>query len=293
MAPRSRKSEEKPMTNSGRRLSGLPTCYGPKLDQFEHHHLPVHFIQLLSDPEAAAHSHVFEVNIGAHKYALKVVCNHRVSFDKPKWKQFRFYDIAEDEFGLNEIELEDPDLILQVDPFFAECRAFGRIKEKDGNGILAVECLGYLHIPAIREAEMDQKFEELDWNRPSEEYEMEPSERTPFRAIVKRLISSQTTWNAATARGIKRNLKALNAAGVYVFDIDPRNFVGGQLVDLSVSWTEPHVLFRTRHPLEIKSRRKTDLSRFDVMMEDLQIRNAPRALPNPHYLRKLRSNEKP
>lgn len=289
MPPRSRKVKQKPVKTSSISLNGLPTCAGPKLEQFKHCHLPVQLIRLLSDPEAAAHSHVFEVKIGAENYALKVVCRHQPPFDKPKGKQFRFYDIAEDEFGLDESEIEDPDLISQVDPFFAECRAFGRIKEKHGNGILAVECLGYLHLPAKQEAEMNQKFHGLDWDRPKEEYEMEPSERTPFRAIVKRFVSSQTEWNATTARKVKRNLKALNAVGVYVFDVEHRNFVGGQLVDLSASWTEPHVLFRTRHPREVQSRRETDLARFDEMMEELQIHNAPRALPNRQYTAKLRS----
>lgn len=102
-------------------------------------------------------------------------------------------------------------------------------------------------------------------------------------------MPQQTTWNAATARKILRSLRALNAAGVYVFDVRARNFVGGQLVDFSASWTEPHVLFRTRDPDEVESRRKIDLARFDVMMVDQQIRNAPRGLPNRQYTAKLRS----
>lgn len=207
-------------------------------------------------------------------------------------RQFRFYDIAEDEFGLSDIEIANPDLALQLDPFYAECRAFGRIKERSSNGALAVECFGYLYLPADREMEMEQRFQAADWDRPTEEYEVEALHRKPFRAIVKKLISAPTTWSAATAKRILHNLKALNASGVYVFDVRARNILGGQLVDFSASWTEPHVLFRTRDPDEIASRRERDLARFDVMMKDLQIRNAPRGLPNRHYTAKLRSARK-
>lgn len=269
--------------------NALPQCEGPKLEQFLDAHLPVEFIQLLSDHETAAHSHVFEVKIGAGKYALKVVCRHRTHHDSLNSKQFRFYDIAEDELGLSDNEIKDPDLAIQLDPFFAECRAFGRIKEQRRNGTLAIECLGYLYLPADREMEMNQRFRATDWDRPSEEYEVESSHRKPFRAIVKRLILEPTTWNVVTARTILRNLRALNTSGVYVFDVRARNILGGQLVDFSASWTDPHVLFRTRAPGEIESRKERDLARFDVMMKDLQIRNAPRGLPNRQYTAKLRS----
>ena len=289
MPRRPRKLERTPEKGSDKLLKGLPECAGPKLEQFPHCHLPVQFLRLLSDPETAAHSHVFEVKIGTDKYALKVVSRHHMLSIISKSRQFRFYDIAEDEVGLDETEIADPDLAVQLDPFFAECRAFGRIKEQQGNGTLAVECFGYLHLPASREAELDQRFQQMHWDRPDEEYELEPSRRTSFRAIVKRLIPQQTIWNGATARKILRNLRALNAAGVYVFDVRAVNIVGGKLVDFSASWTEPHVLFRTRDPGEVESQRKMDLARFDVMMLDQQIRNAPRGLPNRQYIAKLRS----
>lgn len=189
---------------------------------------------------------------------------------------------------MSDCETENADLPLQVDPFFAECRAFGRINEKGGNGQLAVQCFGYLYVSAERERELWKKFQAGDWGRPDEEYEQEISQRRPFRTIVKKLLCEETTWNFKTARKTLRNLKALNAIGVYIFDVRARNIKGGQFVDFSASWTEPHILFETRDIDEVNSRKEEDLVMFDIMMEEQQIRNAPRGLPNREYCEKLR-----
>ena len=276
--------------NRETRHSSQPPCPGPKLQQFQAHGRPIEFVRLISDRETAAHSHVFEVKIGAIHYALKVVRTYVWSYCAiDQSEQFRYYDLEEDELGLSDCENEDPDLPFQVDPFFAECRAFGRINEKSKNRKLAVECFGYLYISAEREVELWRRFQAGGWARPSEEYDLEVSQRQSFRAVVKQLVPEETTWNARIAKRILRNIKTLNALGVYVFDVRSQNIVGGKLVDFSASWTEPHVLFQTRDDDEVFSRKEEDLVMFDTMMEDLQIQNAPRARPNHEYCKKLRS----
>ena len=203
--------------------------------------------------------------------------------------QFRYYQLEEDELGLSDSEFENPDLPLQVDPFFAECRAFGRIIEHGENGLLAVECFGHLYVPAEREKELLKKFEIIDWGRPDQEYEQQASQRQPLRAIVKKFVSGETKWNSKTSKKILSNLKALNAIGIYVFDVRAHNMICGHFVDFSASMVEPHILFETRDREEVASRRKRDLNMFDVMMEEQQVKNAPRALPNARYVKKLRS----
>ena len=148
--------------------------------------------------------------------------------------QFRFYQLEEDEPGLSDCEAENPDLQFQIDPFFQECRAFGRIIEKGLNGLLAVHCFGYLHISADRERELYRRFEVGGWNRPNREYEQDVARRSPFRAIVKELVPQETTWTLKTSRKILRNLKALNEIGVYIFDVKPPNITDGQFVDFSL-----------------------------------------------------------
>ena len=54
-------------------LTLLPHCKGPKLGPFSSRPPRIDFIDYLSDPETAAHAHVFEVEIGGVRYALKIV----------------------------------------------------------------------------------------------------------------------------------------------------------------------------------------------------------------------------
>ena len=49
-----------------------------------------------------------------------------------------------------------PDDILQahMDPFYNECRAYGRLEEANLNGKVAVRCQGYMTFPAEYEEEL-------------------------------------------------------------------------------------------------------------------------------------------
>lgn len=54
-----------------------------------------------------------------------------------------------------------PDLILEGHcyPFYAECRAYVRIKAKEGRNSLAVPCHDFLDIAAEKEKELYQDFQ--------------------------------------------------------------------------------------------------------------------------------------
>ena len=69
-----RRARQEPRTLSAPVYRGLiPRIDGPKLDEFVHRDAIIEFRALLSDPDSEGQSHVFEVKIGSHIYALKVV----------------------------------------------------------------------------------------------------------------------------------------------------------------------------------------------------------------------------
>ena len=86
------------------------------------------------------------------------------------------------------------DDLLQAhsDPFYNECRAYGRLQDKNLNGKVAVRCHGYITLPASVEEQLKRKFLVSDWDRPGDEYSKPVSQRQPFRAIVKDLIQKET-----------------------------------------------------------------------------------------------------
>ena len=75
--------------------------------------------------------------------------------------QFKFYDDKKDRAGLfaEEADLVPvPLLRAHMDPFYNECRAFGKIVESELNGKVAVKCYGYLTVSVRREKELQRKF---------------------------------------------------------------------------------------------------------------------------------------
>lgn len=81
-----------------------------------------------------------------------------------------------------------------MDPFYNECRAYGRLNVANQNGKIAVQCHGYLTIPAAMEVELEKRFNIVIWDRPSEEYDKPVFKRQPFRALVKDLIREEENF---------------------------------------------------------------------------------------------------
>ncbi|KAL8853717.1 MAG: hypothetical protein Q9221_001528 [Calogaya cf. arnoldii] len=264
----------------------LPQCKGSKLHAFVDDDASLEFVRLLSDPGEDGAAHVFEVLIGGKPYALKV---------------FKYYDEEEDHLAMDESKratLSQPvgggyiplhHLDHYLDPFFNECRAYGKLVEKDLNGKVAVYCHGYLILPAQYEEDLEQQFEGLGWNRPFEEYDKPPADRQPLRAIVKELVPEDTDWKPRVAVKILRHLKMIRKLGIYVMDIKPENYKGGLLVDFSVALTEPHFIFDIKPAFQIQGYKNEDLRAFDAMMRDQQVRTTVRAFRNMQTTRKLRS----
>ncbi|KAI0975665.1 kinetochore Sim4 complex subunit FTA2-domain-containing protein [Xylaria arbuscula] len=278
----------------------VPPCEGPKLEAFERFQDEIEFLGLLScDPTSmesrTGHSYVFDVRIGNERFALKV---------------FKFYDAAEDRYEITaplRRKVSDETLTFHTDPFFAECRAYGRINQYyEGLGntagrtlgrsrpgsrnvntrLLAVPCYGYITLSPDYELLFRDKFDIFDWNRPDLE-DSNHDTRKPFRALVKKLIPSQVS--ILNPRRMLGDLKKLRKLGIFTRDIYARNYKDGLLVDFSVAWTEPHWCMTAMGPYQLGCEKRSDLNLFDEMIKREKVKTVVRATRNYLYCRKLRS----
>jgi Kinetochore Sim4 complex subunit FTA2 len=196
--------------------------------------------------------------------------------------------------------ITDDEIEGQADPFYAECRAFGRINESIQKGRkkpIAVGCHGFLSIPADKEEFFARRFDIVDWDRP-EDWLKDLTQRQPFRAIVKDLILEDTEVTEKAIRTMRIELKALNSLKIYVKDISRTNYKGGHIVDFSSAWTYPHFMFRrdVGDQDEIESDKKEDLWLFDKMVQEefglqISVRTISRPGGEGSLRWKLRSNK--
>lgn len=204
--------------------------------------------------------------------------------------QFKFYDPAEHAIGLHDRDVPEDLIIDHLDPFHAECRAYGCIEDYGCNGTVAVRCYGFLNVSAKREDELAQRFETLDWDRPSNEYDLPLQKRQPFRAIVKELIHEKIPFKANMITRMKIDLLRLRKMEVYPQDIRADNYRCGKLLDFSVSYTAPHIMLsdNIRHIEHIDDDIAHELVLFDRMIEESGFPTSVRMTPNQETLRKLR-----
>ena len=209
--------------------------------------------------------------------------------------QFKFYDVEEERAGLldKENDLVSDDLLrAHSDPFYNECRAYGRLEEKKLNGKAAVHCYGYIPIPADKEAQLLREFDVGDWDRPGDEYDKPASQRQPFRAIVKDLVLKDVPLTAKMADKMLTDLKRIRRIGVYPGDIRSRNYMAGLLIDFSTARTEPFYLFNLRpgrHTLMLKS---TDLYMWEEIRKENKLNTRLRAVRDKEYCANLRPRKK-
>ena len=209
--------------------------------------------------------------------------------------QFKYYDDKEDVAGLDDSEMEEAPIDLihaHMDPFYNECRAFGRIIEANLNGKIAVHCFGYITIPAEKEEELRQRFNVGAWGWPVEDSAKEGNQREPFRAIVKELIRHDTPFTEKLFKKILRDLKRMRRLGVYPMDVEARNYKGGLLLDMGVAMTNPHFLFDIKPAWQVRYFQLDDLTKYENMARDSGVSKWPRALRNEEYCTKLRPARK-
>ncbi|KAI1273456.1 kinetochore Sim4 complex subunit FTA2-domain-containing protein [Xylaria sp. FL0933] len=273
----------------------MPPCEGPQLKPFRHFR-KIEFLKLLScDPlseECATGSgYVFDVRIDKERFALKM---------------FRFYDAADARYDFSwpsPRKISDETLAFHSDPFFAECRAYGRINqyyEDLANKTLrskyrqrygkirlpAVPCYGYTTLPAEFESSLRKRFRVSEWDRPEREVSKQ-AKRQPFRCLVKKLIDSRVS--ILNPRRMLADLKQLRKLGIYTRDIHARNYKDGLLVDFSIAWTKPHWCMEAMGPYQRGGVLQRELVMFDNMIEYEEVKTTVRASRNTYYCFKLRT----
>ncbi|KAH8749534.1 kinetochore Sim4 complex subunit FTA2-domain-containing protein [Diaporthe sp. PMI_573] len=173
-------------------------------------------------------------------------------------------------------------VIYYTDPFFAECRAYGRIEEAVANKRLgikdqsAVKCHGYIYLGdkdmrMLERMGLDLRTEVLDVKL---RRALDGGGRV--RAIVKDLAPSHTTVNSRNIRVSLSRVRKFNELQIYNRDIRADNFIGGKVVDFGSSWTEPHIILDALEPDDAEDSRLEDLVMFDDMIEEEKIKTRPK-----------------
>ncbi|KAJ3574334.1 hypothetical protein NPX13_g4399 [Xylaria arbuscula] len=244
--------------NTGR----LPPGGGPSLREFRYAGAPIEWIKRLDDEDREDNqAFIYKVRIASRNYALKVF-----KFSSPKDDGF-YWGI-----GLQH-ELPMKKAIFYTDPFYAECRAYGRIEDGRVDR--------HSRVPRGLDLETDVIDDDV--------YEALEGD-TRVRAIVKHLDESPKSLHArnigrawTSVRLLKKSLK------IYNMDIRADNFIGHRIVDFGSSWTEPHELLRyldKRGKIVAGHKRAIDTQHFDDMIEEEEIPTRLRVVPwSRHQLR--------
>lgn len=177
---------------------------------------------------------------------------------------------------------------LQSDPFYNECRAYGRLIECNVNGKVAVRCHGHMAILAAREEELARRFGVHTWDRPEVDLKLSVTKRQPFRAIVKDLIKDDRQLNEKKLIKMRKDLLKMHKMGLYPQDVRERNYGGGLLLDFSIAITKPHWVFETKRPWWIRAMKNDDKIMLQEIMLDSGVETWERVVRNREYCMKLR-----
>ncbi|KAI0809970.1 kinetochore Sim4 complex subunit FTA2-domain-containing protein [Xylaria sp. FL0064] len=192
----------------------LPPCPGPKLAAFRHQNAQIKWLERLDtdgEGESTTQACVYKVEIESKVYALKIF-----KFFDPETIRYYWELQLRGSVPLNEI-------IYYTDPFFAECRAYGRIKEaRVTRGIrekLAVPCHGYLFLTKDDERRLKRDGVSLGSRSLSNELRPPHLDTNLVRAIVKDFEPRPSGLNSKNVRLALRKLKRLNDIQVYNGDV--------------------------------------------------------------------------
>lgn len=177
-----------------------------------------------------------------------------------------------------------------LDPFYAECRAFGLLVEKKKDDTLAVRCHGYAFLSATLEHRIRQQFGISNWNRHLED------EGQPLRAIIKDYIVYNSVCGRKKFPKMRENVLKLNELGIYNMDIREDNYRGGRLFDFSLAITSPHISLslRVRSKDKIEEDMKCDIEYFNDLEKRVKERRKEEeaSAQAQGFRRELRKREK-
>lgn len=140
------------------------------------------------------------------------------------------------------------------EPFNAECRAFGRLKEA-GCEDLAIRCFGYVLLSEENEVSLKCKFKNMklsfDGDGTGDIHNNSPyswralfrgkgGKRPPIRGILKECGQEADVPTEEYFNQMHQSIVSLQQLGIVRLDIDPERFIDGKLADFSMAYTTPH-----------------------------------------------------
>lgn len=178
---------------------------------------------------------------------------------------------------LNRPPLTPQDYIDYLDPFNCECRAYGRLKQEKRED-LAIRAHGYILLSKDQERRVTEAMtgDFVDWETHPEPldadglfWRWEAHRHEPLRAIVKDYDESPDYCVASQISQMYYDLEELHKLGILVRDIHAGNYLGGKLIDFSMSWTMYHICIDRAGPREVKRIRLLESERFERMVYEL------------------------
>ncbi|KEY67811.1 hypothetical protein S7711_10811 [Stachybotrys chartarum IBT 7711] len=263
----------------------LPPYDGPKLQRFRYHNFPIQWLGRLDDDRdegSGTQGFVFHVKINDREYALKV---------------FKFWDPESAKYFWGPYLGRSTPLDTAaycMDPFYAECRAYGRIEDaiakKKLRRDVTVPCYGFMHLQEADERMLESFDVDLELDTVDPIYQQSTIGGYKVRAIVKHLASSEHGVNSKSLARILSGIKQLNANKIYNRDIRQDNYKDSKIIDFGSSWTEPHGILDKMQKRAAESTRMTDKVQFDQMVMEEEIPNPKgyRGMPDSKYKSKLR-----
>lgn len=192
----------------------------------------------------------------------------------------------------------------QTDPFFCECRLYGRLKET-GNEDLTVKAYGHVTFNSPlqysdSEDERESSSSYTDNHKLTKKYDptnlRESDDIRPIRGIVKELVDeSKPCFTPSMVPQMIKDVESLHQLGIYIGgDIRDDAYLNGKLVDSSRAWTVPHRGLNGEDAERDGSTGFEDFETFDRMIdgwneENLSQRIWERFRPNMEVLDWLRS----
>lgn len=188
--------------------------------------------------------------------------------------KFKFFDPDSTEYywgPLLEFPVPLKELIQYTDPFYAECRAYGRIQEASKipgfDTQLAVKCHGYMYLEDEDRNKLECMGFDLGTAVLSDQLREALDGGGRVRAIVKELAPTQPSITSSHFQAARQDLMKLSELKIYVRSIDVGKYCDGKLVSLSHSWTEPHIILDAFGAGEAEEESAGDLVMFDEMVE--------------------------
>lgn len=191
------------------------------------------------------------------------------------------------------------EVTYHMDPFYAECRAYGRIKQGRVPGTrkltrdVAVSCHGFLFLKDRDKELLKQRGIDLE-----EQYlDVQAGQIDQARAIVKELIPP-AIGHGITSKNVRyvlSDIRCLKMLKIYNGDVRLENFMGRKLVDFGYAITEPHCILNALdeggkgNKEEARDTRMTDLVMFDDMIAEEGFKTKVKGVPNQSYRQRLRS----